>query len=115
MDAPVSSIDTCDGLIVYFGHVYGLSDDAVWQMYHTMRRESGFDPTAINEKDSEKGSAGCSQINLSAHTTVTKEQALNMYFATNFMAREFSLGHQRMWTCWREWYGGEPKKYCPQK
>lgn len=46
-------------------------------------------------------SYGLVQIHLSSHSDVSKEEALNPHFAIDWMAHEWSLGHERQWTCYR--------------
>jgi hypothetical protein len=46
-------------------------------------------------------SFGLVQIHLPAHPNVTLAQATDPEFAIEFMASEFSKGHQRQWTCYR--------------
>ena len=83
-------------LVHYFAEKYNVSEA---QMSKTISCESGWD-TLNHYKTSREDSWGLVQINLYAHPEVTKEQATDAMFATEFMAKNFSLGHQKMWTCW---------------
>lgn len=38
------------------------------------------------------------------HPEVSMEQALDPAFAIDWTAQQFSTGHARMWTCWRNLY-----------
>lgn len=64
--------------------------------------ESGFNPKALNPNG--EFSVGLSQINLEAHTNITREQAEDPTFAVNFMAENFSKGKYNMWyNCNQKW------------
>lgn len=65
-----------------------------------------FDPTAQSLfKDSQgvrENSWGVTQINLTAHPEVSKAQATDARWSIEWTAKQFSLGHASMWTCWRQ-------------
>lgn len=64
--------------------------------------ESNFNPKALNPNG--EFSIGLSQINLEAHTNITREQAEDPDFAINFMAENFSKGKYNMWyNCNQKW------------
>lgn len=64
--------------------------------------ESNFNPKALNPNG--EFSVGLSQINLEAHTNITREQAEDPEFAINFMALNFSKGKYNMWyNCNQKW------------
>lgn len=65
-----------------------------------MRCESQLNPNAIASTNKEY-SVGISQINLKVHKDVTEAQAKDISFASNYMAKEFSKHHEKMWTCWK--------------
>lgn len=44
-------------------------------------------------------SFGLAQIHLPAHTHVSKEQAVNPFYAADFLARNLAVGRSGMWTC----------------
>lgn len=69
------------------------------EMLATAKCESSLNPLATNSTDKEY-SIGIAQINLKAHTHITVEQARDINFASEFMAKKFSQGQQRIWTCW---------------
>lgn len=73
------------------------------KMYKTMMCESSLNPNAINSTTREY-SVGISQINLKAHTSITVEQAKDIDFASEFMAKEFARGNMRIWSCYRNLY-----------
>jgi hypothetical protein len=94
-------------LIHHFAGLYAVSES---QMLATIKCESinfkggqsGYpDPTGPNGRED---SWGLVQIHLPDHPTITREQALNDAWAIEWMAKEFSLGHQTQWTCWRALY-----------
>lgn len=81
------------------------------RLYVTLKRESaGFtaeqsfvpDPTGPNGREN---SWGCAQIYLPSHPTVTREMALDDYFAVSFAAKHFASGDMWMWTEYRKVYG----------
>ena len=46
-------------------------------------------------------SFGLSQIHSPSHPSVTKEQAFDIDYSINFMAKNISEGRGNMWTCYR--------------
>lgn len=56
-------------------------------------------PSAVGDADR---SFGVAQVYLPAHPEITKAEALDPDFALDWSAREFSEGHQNMWTCYRD-------------
>lgn len=46
-------------------------------------------------------SYGLVQIFLPMHPDISKANALDPSFAVNFLAEQISLGHGRLWTCYR--------------
>lgn len=60
--------------------------------------QSGF----FDKKGNKENSWGLPQINLDAHPEVSLEQAQDPVWSIDWTAREFSLGHQRMWTCYKD-------------
>lgn len=54
----------------------------------------------INKKGVRENSWGAWQINLDAHPGVTKEQAQDPVWATEWSAQQFADGNARWWTCW---------------
>jgi hypothetical protein len=71
------------------------------KMLNTMQCESSLNVSAVGD---EGHSFGLAQIYLPAHKTITQAQAQNAVFASEFMAQEFSEGHQNEWTCYRQIY-----------
>ncbi len=88
-------------LVEFYAHKY---QTPVGPLRETIQCESGFDPTIQSEYTNALGkreeSYGLAQINLPAHPSITKEQALDPDFALDFMAKQFSVGNQKMWTCY---------------
>lgn len=74
--------------------------------------ESGFQDTVQSEHKDPKGpngqenSWGLVQINLDHNPKVKLDQALDWKFSLEFIKSNFEQGRQRMWTCWKEKYGG---------
>lgn len=63
--------------------------------------ESSYNTMAHNNSPVED-SWGLSQINLKAHTDITKEQATDPEFAIEFMAKNFDKAPQMWVTCYRK-------------
>lgn len=106
-----------DASIEYWAAIYGVDAE---QMKGTIKCETGgSDDPSIQSWVPKKGgpndredSWGIAQINLPAHTDITKEQAQDPDFSVKWMARQFSLGNNRIWTCYRNLYpiGATPTK-----
>jgi hypothetical protein len=96
-------VDTPKAILAYYATLYGLPDWKLQQIYATVQCESGFNEFAANPHDSDGGSWGLVQINIGkdAHPDITKEQALNKYFASWFIVSEFAKGNKWKWTCAR--------------
>lgn len=77
---------------------YGVSEE---KMSNTIKCESQYNPNTVGDGGY---SYGLVQIHLPSHPSVTKEQALNPEFATDFMAENFANGKAHMWTCYRKLY-----------
>lgn len=69
----------------------------------TLACESKFNPASVGDHGT---SFGVAQIHLPAHPEITKTQALDPLWAIDWTAKEFALGHQGMWSCYRALYGG---------
>lgn len=91
-------------LIDHYGEEYQLSDSDKLEMYKTVECESGFRAVGRSSFPGEK-SYGIAQINLPAHSDVTRAQAEDPDFAIDFMAAHFAAHDQRIWTCYRTLYG----------
>lgn len=85
-------------LVRHFASKYHVSEN---QMLGTIKGESSLNAKAVGDHGC---SIGLSQINLCAHTNITREQAENPIFSIEFMASEFAKGNQRIWTVWRNLY-----------
>lgn len=88
-DVPIERVVRC------YAEKYRVSDA---RMLATMRCESSLNPLAVGDGGH---SYGLSQIHLPSHPSVTKEQAFDPAFASDFMARQFAAGNARIWTCYR--------------
>lgn len=99
-DAPLRQLKdyTVPELVQHFASQYNVSAE---KMLATMKCESSLNIYAEGDNHT---SFGISQIHLPAHPEVTKEQAFNPVFASEFMAKEFARGHQRIWSCYRILY-----------
>ena len=60
--------------------------------------ESTWNPNAIGDGGK---SYGLTQINLSAHPDITKEQALDPEFSLNFIVDQFLKGNEWKWSCYK--------------
>lgn len=81
---------------------YKLSKRETIRMLKTIECESGWSATST----SPTGDYGISQINKEAHPEITKEQMFDPVWSLDWTARHFSLGHQSMWVCYTNLYGG---------
>ena len=91
------SVEKC---VEWFSKEYKVNADV---MLNVMMCESSLNPNAIANTPREY-SVGISQINLKAHKHITVEQAKDIKFATEFMAKEMSKGNARIWTCYTKLY-----------
>lgn len=60
--------------------------------------ESGLNKNAVGDQGK---SFGIFQIHLPAHPAISKEQALDPWWAANWSAQQFAAGRANMWTCYR--------------
>lgn len=90
---------TVEDVVQKFADQYHVSAQ---QMLSTMKCESSLDPDAIGDHGT---SYGIAQIHLPAHPDITVEEAEDVQFSSEFMAKEFSLGHASIWSCYRIIYG----------
>lgn len=87
--------DTVEGLIRHYAALYGAGPE---EMLAVARCESGLRPDAIGDNGT---SFGIFQIHLPAHPSITKDQAVDPAWASEWAAKEFAKGNQWMWTCWK--------------
>ena len=85
-------------LVTTYAFIYNVDEVQMHKMIHC---ESTHNPKAVNINKWEE-SYGLVQINLKAHTNVSKEQALDPDFSVRFLARNLSEGKGRMWSCYKE-------------
>lgn len=81
---------------------YGLSDS----FYNTLKCESNFENIQslvpdVTGPNGREDSWGVAQIHLTAHTDVTREEALDPAFAIPWAAQQFKMGNAELWTCYR--------------
>jgi len=69
----------------------------VGEFLATIACESRFNKDAIGDSGN---SYGIAQIHLPSHPYISKEQALNPFFALNWMSNEWSKGNAKIWSCW---------------
>lgn len=74
--------------------VYGLGND----FQATLACESGWNGSAVGDNGE---SFGVAQIHLPAHKDISKEEALDPYWAISWAASMFAQGKASLWTCWR--------------
>ena len=82
------------GLISAYSAFYGVSSST---LYKVLNCESQMNPGAIGDNGT---SFGIAQIHLPAHPDITKQEALDPNFAIPWTALQFSLGRQKMWSCY---------------
>ena len=76
---------------------YHLTKRQTKQMLATITCESGWDINAVGGM----GEIGLVQIYPPAHKDITEEQMKDPYFSLDFIAKNFSVGNQKIWSCWR--------------
>lgn len=86
-----------EGLIRWHAARNGVDPDV---MVAVATCESNLNPTAVGDV-SLGGSYGTWQIYSKAHPTVTREQAFDPDWSSEWAARQFAAGRARMWTCSR--------------
>lgn len=93
-----------DQKIKYYADLYQVNYD---HMYKTIMCESLASTTIQSMHKDPKGpngredSWGIAQINLPWNPEVSREEALDVDFSLNFMAKKFALGYAKRWTCYR--------------
>lgn len=80
---------------------YGIPSGA---LVNTIRCESGFNAKAVGDQGQ---SFGMAQIHLPSHPDITREQALDPFFAIDWTAQQFKEGNANLWTCYRNLYGSK--------
>lgn len=73
-------------------------------MQKVIQCESSYNPKASN-RTSREDSWGLAQINRMAHPYISKEQAIDPVFATEFLAKNLAKGKGSMWSCYQKYYG----------
>ena len=75
---------------------YGVNRSLLAQI---IKCESGSNPNAVGDHGT---SFGLVQIHLPAHPNITKEQALDPEFSTDYLAKQISIGNANMWSCYKK-------------
>ena len=105
--AVVQCLDkTCiDGRITHYASHYGINEDFMRKIvvcenrdYDPLLQSYHKDPTGPNGREN---SWGLVQIHLPSWKDITKEQATDVEFSLDFLAKKMSEGHSRLWTCAR--------------
>ena len=92
---PVSSKDLVKQRIEHYASFYNVSPIT---MNIVVDCESQYYSQAVGDNGT---SFGLVQIHAPAHPNVTLEQAFDIEFALNFLAKNLKDGKGSMWTCWR--------------
>ena len=69
----------------------------------TIKCESGFKISALGDHGLARGLA---QIRSDYHSEVSDAEAYSPEFSVDFMAKAFSEGREKEWSCWRSQFGG---------
>lgn len=92
--------------ISFYADKYSVNED---HFRKTIYCESGASSTiqsaVVNATGEREASYGIAQIHMLSHPNITIEQAKDVDFSLDFMAKAFATGHADMWTCWRKMYG----------
>lgn len=67
-------------------------------MHRVIQCESRYNPKAVGDYGH---SFGLVQIHLPSHPDISKAQAFDPEFATDYLAKSLSRGQGKMWTCFR--------------
>lgn len=94
------TVDTAPLIIEAYAVKYGVPAQPI---IDTLRCESRFNSDIVGDHGT---SYGVAQIHLPAHQDVTKEEALNPFFAIDWTAQQFKAGNAHIWSCYRLLYEG---------
>lgn len=90
-----TEVISIDGIIEADAARYHVSAD---ELRATLSCESQMDIEAVGDEGT---SFGIAQIHLPAHPDITEAESDDPSFAIAFMARQFSIGNAKAWTCAR--------------
>lgn len=92
--------------VIEYIHKY-FDEDDVAEAITTAKCESHLIPqqSMIIKNGVKENSWGVWQIHLSAHTNITKEQAMDIEWSTRWAAEQFRKGNKHIWTCYRNLFG----------
>jgi soluble lytic murein transglycosylase-like protein len=79
----------------YYAELYGVSKEV---MHHIVKCESSYNPNALGDYGHSRGLV---QIHSPSHPHLSYEQAYDIEFSLDFLAKNLSEGKGRMWTCYR--------------
>ena len=93
-------------LIVDRGQVRGLSEAKIGQILATVECESHYRniQSQIVKDGIQEDSWGIVQIHLPSWNNITKEQALDIEFAVDFIVEKFYISEEHLWSCYRKLY-----------
>lgn len=80
--------------ISHYAEVYGVSEIT---MNHIVKCESNYVPNIWGDYGNSRGLV---QIHYPSNPTISDEQAMDIEFALDFLARNLKNGKGSMWTCW---------------
>lgn len=86
----------------YIAREYEINE---YRFAETARCESGFVPQqskVINKKGQREDSWGIFQIHLPDHPDVSREEAMDIEFATKWSAEQFKKGYPNLWSCYKK-------------
>lgn len=101
----VYNASTSEEIVRAYAARYAIDAD---DFVDTLQCESGLRADA--KGDHRKGvptSYGVAQIHLPAHPDISKDQALDPFWALDWSARQFKANKQRMWSCWKLRHSGK--------
>lgn len=100
-----SNEEIAQNKIVKYASIYNVDPT---EMYKVVSCETAntFDPMlqsrVIRKDGTQEKSFGLAQIYLPMHPEISKDQATDSDFALDFMAKQFSIGHKRLWSCYTQ-------------
>lgn len=93
------STTTASAIVEAYAAHYGIPSIP---LVRTLICESNLQDDAVGDMGT---SYGIAQIHLPAHPEVSKKQALDPLWSIDWAAHQFSLGHAKLWSCYKKLYG----------
>lgn len=102
IETHISTPSTIKEKVYLVADQYGVSGDSMWATILCEDRQ--LDPmkqSGYYKNGTREQSYGLVQINLPSHPDVTYDEATDVDFSINFMAKQFAKGNQKIWSCFK--------------